>query len=71
MSLLGCDAITKLNIIRRVFNVESNKNPVILDKLKDEYLRLFLGLVELQRLTIKYFFYFNSNKSSFTAQKMK
>ena len=48
MPLLGRDAITKLNIIKSVFNVESNKNPLTLEKkLKDEYRELFTGLGEL------------------------
>ena len=49
MPLLGHDAITKLNIIKRVFNVGSNKNLLTLEKLKDEYRKLFTGLTELQR----------------------
>ena len=48
MPLLGHDAITKLNIIKRVFNVGSNKNLLTLEKLKDEYRKLFTGLTELQ-----------------------
>ena len=76
MPLLGLDAITKLNIIKIVFNVESNKNPLTLEKLKDEHRKLFTGLGELQgSYSIKLkpdcepFFYFNSKNSSFTAER--
>ena len=48
MPFVGRDAITKLNIIKRVFNVESNKNPLTLEKLKDEHRELFTGSGELQ-----------------------